>query len=73
LPSIDDTYGELENNYIWRTLYFIDSDREKKIGIGEDYPVGKIPHGECRTRDGHLFNDEIVIFGFKYDYYNLVK
>jgi hypothetical protein len=49
-------------------LWFIDTERERDIGIGEKYILEPIPPSVCLIKDGHLFSGESVIFGFRYDY-----
>jgi hypothetical protein len=69
LPNHQTVYSEsLPAPYRLRTLWFIDTERERAIGIGENYKLEPIPPAVCLCKDGHLVNGESVIFGFRYDY-----
>jgi hypothetical protein len=50
----------------------IDTERERAIGIGEDYMEPEIPFGECWTNSWN-FNDEMEIFSFKYNFQTLFE
>lgn len=56
-----------------RTLYFIDTEREREIGIGEDYLEPEIPFGTCLTGDGWIIDNELEIFSFRYNYKTLFE
>ena len=43
----EDAYLVIDRNYIGMNLGYIDTDREKEIGIGKDYPFGPLGPGEC--------------------------
>lgn len=48
LPKYEDIYGEWPSRtkmQLLRTVYFIDTEREREIGIGEDYEEAAIPFG----------------------------
>ena len=54
-----------------RVLNFIKTNKEKEIGIGEEYPFGPLEVGECYLKAGWAFHREILIFKFKYDFKDL--
>ena len=56
-----------------RTMYFIDTEREREIGIGEDYLEPEIPFGECWAADGWIFPNEMEIFSFRYNFQTLFE
>ena len=67
-------YEPKANKYhILRTVNFIKSDLEKEIGIGEEYRHGPIAFGECLVADGWLFNFEVTIFKFRFDFMGLAR
>ena len=48
LPQYDNVYGEYPSKFKLnplRTVFFIDTDREREIDIGEDYEYPAIPFG----------------------------
>ena len=74
LPSREDAYSQTKilNNPKMSTLIFIDSDREREIGIGEKYELGPIPPTICWRKAGWLLHEEVTMFSFRYDYQALV-
>jgi hypothetical protein len=46
----------------------IETERERGIGIGEDYLEPEIPFGECWTSYGWIHDGEMEIFAFKYNF-----
>ena len=74
LPKWEDLYEGLAPHWsILRNLYFIKTEQERKIGIGEDFELDEIPFGECLVKDGWAFPGEVEIFQFTYDFELLVK
>jgi len=47
---------------ILRTLTLLKTEREREIGIGEEYKQPEIPFGTCRLLDGHAYTDETIFF-----------
>jgi hypothetical protein len=63
LPSAEDLYGTIKGNFnTLRTLTFIKSEEEKKLGIGEDFPYGPIPFGTCIHYPYFAANGDVEIY-----------
>jgi len=63
LPSLEDTYSPFANSmHVLRTITFIKTDEEKKIGIGDDYSLGEIPFGTCYVKNFWSYPGEIEFF-----------
>ena len=74
LPTIEEVYAPKKNDYnLLKTVTFIKTDLEREIGIGEDYPYGPLPFGECHIDHGWIMDTEIVIYRFRFDYIYLAK
>ena len=47
MQFIDNAYVIIDRSYIDMNLGYIDTDREKEIGIGKNYPFDPLGPGEC--------------------------
>lgn len=73
LPTYKDVYGPKENGYhILRTLNFLKTEREKAIGIGEEWMQEPLLFGECLVGEGWTHDGEVEIFKFRFDYKYIV-
>jgi hypothetical protein len=48
--------------HVLRTITFIKTEEEKKIGIGDDYSLGEIPFGTCYVKNFWSYPGEIEFF-----------
>lgn len=72
LPKYEEVYGPKKGGYsVLRILNFIKTEKEKEIGIGQEYPFGPLGFGECYLKHGWAFHGEIIVFKFKYDFITL--
>ena len=54
LPKWSDIYGKDPSDFlILRTYAFIKTEREREIGLGEDWPHDPLPLGNCWSWEGH--------------------
>lgn len=58
---------------ILRFVHFIDTKKEREIGVAEDFELEEIPFGVCALRPGWTSDGDISIFQFEYDYFNLAE
>lgn len=56
-----------------RTMILIDTEREREIGIGEDYDEPEIPFGTCLTGGGWVDPEETEFFKVQYNYQSLFE
>jgi len=75
LPSWNDVYSPFSGSfYILRTVTFLKTEREREIGIGDDYNQPEIPFGDCRLLNNHhAWPGETILFQFNFDYAYLAE
>lgn len=54
-------------------LTFIETEREKELGMADNYPRGPIPFGNCLTRQYWDHPDELEIITIIFDYKGIVE
>ena len=75
LPQWVDIYEGIRKPswHILRNVHFIDTKREKDMGVGEEFELDEIPFGVCVNTKGLTHDGDIDIFQFKYDYATLAE
>ena len=74
LPSWEEVYGPKANSYsVFRHLAALDTAREREVGIGEGYLQEPLGFGECLVQNGRIFQGEMEIFKFRFDYLGLAQ
>lgn len=58
----EDVYGHIEGWAQLRTIYYIDTEREREAGVGEDWPHEPLPFNKCLVREGWGHNGETQLF-----------
>lgn len=56
-----------------RKVYVINTEKEREIGIGDEYKLEPIKFGECYNKDGYTYHNTIEHFKINYDYGTLLK
>ena len=72
-PYPKDIYSKRHGFYGLRTVTFVKTEREREIGVGEDYDEPAMGFGECLIPPNWSAPKEVFVFKFVFDYNTLAR